>query len=561
MTTFRSFTGYLNDDLGYGSNGAQAPAVGNTFDISTAPALNIVMQDSDGDTNVSGDLVNEASSDADQFVFVENAGTTIIDGEEFYLELSFTFTVAGDPTIYTGYHFESDTTGIDFTIFPPGVPAGVATVQTRTFNPAPNEVDYDSLESADEIISETTDSSLDLSGDDFIEGGAGDDRIDGGDGADTIDGGTGDDAILGQAGADEIDGGAGDDRILGGAGNDTIDGDDDDDLIRGGDGVDTIEGGTGNDTLTGGLGADTITGGTGDDTLFGDGEQNNSVTFNGTGNDGLADAGTISDFPTDALTVEVTFSADFADSNNTPLFSYATPGSNNEFLVWVSGGSVNVFVNNGIYDTDIPASALFDGTEHTFTTSWDSTTGTLNSYVDGVLLDTTTISAGNPLASGGNIVFGQEQDSPGGSFDTNQIFEGDLVEVRLWGDVRTPEEVAANAGVPLADGEDNLVSNWVPAADLSGLDDIAGTHPAPFSGDVTTNAADTSGDMLDGGDGNDQILAVVATIRLPCALVTWPRVAMMPIPLRWISTKPAVMDRRSLMLMAALMGRTQTRST
>jgi hypothetical protein len=201
----------------------------------------------------------------------------------------------------------------------------------------------------------------------------------------------------------------------------------------------------------------------------------------------------------------VTFSADFADSNNTPLFSYATPGSNNEFLVWVSGGSVNVFVNNGIYDTDIPASALFDGTEHTFTTSWDSTTGTLNSYVDGVLLDTTTISAGNPLASGGNIVFGQEQDSPGGSFDTNQIFEGDLVEVRLWGDVRTPEEVAANAGVPLADGEDNLVSNWVPAADLSGLDDIAGTHPAPFSGDVTTNAADTSGDTLDGGDGNDQI--------------------------------------------------------
>ncbi|MEP5758167.1 MAG: Hint domain-containing protein [Litoreibacter sp.] len=64
-----------------------------------------------------------------------------------------------------------------------------------------------------------------------------------------------------------------------------------------------------------------------------------------------------------------------------------------------------------------------------------------------------------------------------------------------------------NSALSLAAGETDLVSNWVPASDLSGLDDIAGTHDAPFSGDVVAAAPDPdpSTDTLDGGDGNDTI--------------------------------------------------------
>ena len=224
MATFRSFTGYSNTDLGVD---ALAPAPGDTFDISTVAALNIVMQDDDADTVVEGDPVNEASNDADQFVFIEDGATTLVDREQFYIEATFTFTVAGDPsgTVYTGYSFESDTTGIDFTILPPGIPAGVATVISRDFNPSPNSVDYDALSSGDETISEDTASSLDLSGADIIDGGTGDDTIDGGAGNDTIDGGAGNDTIDGGDGDDTISGGGDNDDISGGAGDDTIYGD------------------------------------------------------------------------------------------------------------------------------------------------------------------------------------------------------------------------------------------------------------------------------------------------------------------------------------------------
>jgi Ca2+-binding RTX toxin-like protein len=189
----------LNSELGFLP---RDPAVNDTFDISGAgvTALNIVIQDNDGDTDISGDgntgAANDDASDTDQFVFAEAGGTTEIDGDLFFLESTFTFTVAGDPSgaIYTGYHFETDpATGAseNFTILPPDVPTGLATVQTVDDDPDPNAVDYVALSSGDETISEVTPSSLDLTGNDTVIGGAGGDTIDGGIGNDTIYGDTG----------------------------------------------------------------------------------------------------------------------------------------------------------------------------------------------------------------------------------------------------------------------------------------------------------------------------------------------------------------------------------
>ncbi|WP_343347804.1 calcium-binding protein [Sphingomicrobium sp. XHP0239] len=107
-------------------------------------------------------------------------------------------------------------------------------------------------------------------GDDIIvagsSGGNGD-RVLGEEGDDTItliggnnyaDGGAGDDLIVGGSGLDQIFGGSGNDDLSGGGGNDRLDGQDGTDILNGGSGNDWLEGGKGNDTIITGSGADTV---------------------------------------------------------------------------------------------------------------------------------------------------------------------------------------------------------------------------------------------------------------------------------------------------------------
>lgn len=77
-----------------------------------------------------------------------------------------------------------------------------------------------------------------------------------------------------------VDAGAGNDRVAGGSGADTIFGGAGADRIAGGAGADSISGGVGNDTVTGGDGNDTLSGDDGDDSLTG-----------GVGNDSLLGGG------------------------------------------------------------------------------------------------------------------------------------------------------------------------------------------------------------------------------------------------------------------------------
>jgi Ca2+-binding RTX toxin-like protein len=126
--------------------------------------------------------------------------------------------------------------------------------------------------------------------DDTINGGDGDDTIIGSEGSDSLIGGGGNDLIYGGAGpgTDALnltDDGVGstigpdpvldngDDYIEGGAGDDTIFGQDDNDTILGGLGNDLLDGGIDDDTIEGGAGNDTIIGGHGDDLMNGGGDR------------------------------------------------------------------------------------------------------------------------------------------------------------------------------------------------------------------------------------------------------------------------------------------------
>ncbi|OKH52150.1 hypothetical protein NIES2101_16075 [Calothrix sp. HK-06] len=81
----------------------------------------------------------------------------------------------------------------------------------------------------------------------------------------TLNGGNGQDTLNGKGGNDTIDGGNGNDILYGNRGNDTLLGANGDDILWGGAGVDLLNGANGNDTLIGGLGNDTLTGGRGND--------------------------------------------------------------------------------------------------------------------------------------------------------------------------------------------------------------------------------------------------------------------------------------------------------
>ena len=142
----------------------------------------------------------------------------------------------------------------------------------------------DGFKDADEIAGGSGNDTIDGGGDgDDVVGGAGADTLAGGTGHDQIAGGTGDDRINGGTGNDRIAGGSGNDDILGGAGANVITGDEGQDDILGGVNGDRLEGGDGNDIILADPGNDLLFGGIGNDALMG--EDGDDVLDGGLGND------------------------------------------------------------------------------------------------------------------------------------------------------------------------------------------------------------------------------------------------------------------------------------
>ncbi len=142
----------------------------------------------------------------------------------------------------------------------------------------------------------------------FVDGGNGDDfllgtselsaTVIGGDGNDYVDLSASTNGLVFSGQGSHVDAGHGDDSIVGGGGHDTIFGGDGYDTIRGGfgddqlngdNGRDDIDGEFGNDTITGGMGADTLVGGIGDDWMNGKSGQDSMI--GGPGEDRLLGGG------------------------------------------------------------------------------------------------------------------------------------------------------------------------------------------------------------------------------------------------------------------------------
>ena len=165
------------------------------------------------------------------------------------------------------------------------------------------------------------------------------------------------------------------------------------------------------------------------------------------------------------VTIETSFSITTPGTDLSPLLSYAS-GSNDEELalflksdgrIWFgahSNGSV-------IQSTASTYAQLFDGDIHHVAVSWDASNGAVEFYVDGQLEESFTgYQTGQSIASGGELVFGQDQDSVDGGYKTIDVFSGTLYDIRIFDDIRTSTEIADNYETTLPSTEAGMIANW-----------------------------------------------------------------------------------------------------
>ncbi|KAL9972416.1 hypothetical protein ACROYT_G018715 [Oculina patagonica] len=76
--------------------------------------------------------------------------------------------------------------------------------------------------------------------------------------------------------------------------------------------------------------------------------------------------------------------------------------------------------------------------------TWSSANGDYKFYKDGVLEGSGSgLNKGGKIRFGGTTVIGQDQDTLGGGFNTDQSFVGELTEVNVWGEVLSESDIAA----------------------------------------------------------------------------------------------------------------------
>ncbi|MEO0818719.1 MAG: LamG-like jellyroll fold domain-containing protein, partial [Pseudomonadota bacterium] len=304
----------------------------------------------------------------------------------------------------------------------------------------------------------------------------------------------------------------------------------DNDTLHGEDGNDTISGGWGDDTLIGGRGSDTLNGGKGNDTLRGEGAigeppataaidmirlNKNYVVSGSTSYDDheLRAAAKVS-LPANAITVEMMLRTENLDGAYGTIMASSTGGEwdTMDFAIRVDAfnSRLTIHVAGNEYRTSIMKSA-FDGTEaRRLSVSWESSSGELNIYIDGNLVETGSVSQGANLTASTNLWFGS------GWWHKFDIALGDI---RVWDTVRSATEVYDNAFAPVSDpaNTQGLTHNWqVNPADLTSLTDATGTSPVLNMRDITASNAPSAetGDFTDlfgfddtlNGDEGDDIL-------------------------------------------------------
>ena len=161
-----------------------------------------------------------------------------------------------------------------------------------------------------------------------------------------------------------------------------------------------------------------------------------------------------------ALTFEHRYST--TDPSAQAFVSYHASGSDQFKLVTQGDGDLYIDIAGGIYtSTAFDFRTLADGNEHSIAFTWDNTVGDWTLYVDGIEEDSGTgLATGSTIGTNGVLILGNEQDSSGGSFDTNVAHEATLHGTRFFNDVRTANEIANSHHSTLPHDANGLLAQW-----------------------------------------------------------------------------------------------------
>ncbi|MDH3998028.1 MAG: Ig-like domain-containing protein [Desulfuromonadales bacterium] len=117
--------------------------------------------------------------------------------------------------------------------------------------------------------------------------------------------------------------------------------------------------------------------------------------------------------------------------------SYASSKSSNAFLLY-NYKDFRPHVGSHAVGTGVSAN---DGIWHHIVVTWEGASGQTKLYKDSALAFSGTLAQGETIAPNGHLIFAQEQDSFGGSYDPTQAFKGLLDDVSIYRRVLSAEEV------------------------------------------------------------------------------------------------------------------------
>ncbi|XP_060116495.1 mucosal pentraxin-like [Heteronotia binoei] len=124
------------------------------------------------------------------------------------------------------------------------------------------------------------------------------------------------------------------------------------------------------------------------------------------------------------------------------LFSYATKGHSNEFLLFALNSN-QYKLHFGGYERifNVPEALNTNPVGKHICVSWESATGLVEVWINGQPLVRKSLAKGHTIQPEGLIVLGQDQDSFGGGFDISQSLVGEITDVYMWDHVLSPDEV------------------------------------------------------------------------------------------------------------------------
>ena len=123
------------------------------------------------------------------------------------------------------------------------------------------------------------------------------------------------------------------------------------------------------------------------------------------------------------------------------FLSYATSSFNNEFLLFKNGDNIFHYWAGSNVPTTLSTS--YYDTGNWINLVFRRSAPTAHYFFNGVQRASLTISA-DTIDTGGTLVFGQEQDSPGGGFDAGQDFPGYINSLKIYNRYLSNEEITKN---------------------------------------------------------------------------------------------------------------------